>query len=148
MVGKAREVLLKLARHFEGKRLRAYLCPAGVWTNGYGATGKDVAKGVVWTDEQAEARLEQDAAIYLTAAKNLCPAIRDEVHGAIADFAFNLGGTRLAGSTLRRRINAGDMEAAQDELRKWVWAGGRKLTGLVLRREAEASYLQKSATAG
>lgn len=138
---KAKEILLKLVRHFEGLRLRAYLCPAGVLTVGYGATGRDVKPGTAWTKEQAEDRLAEDSVVYLTASKTLCPAIKDEAHGAVADFTYNLGATRLAGSTLRRRINQGDMEGAKDELRKWVWAGGQRLPGLILRREAEARYL-------
>jgi lysozyme len=60
----------------------------------------------------------------------------------LADFAYNLGATRLAGSTLRRKINAGDLQGARVELRKWVRAGGRILPGLVLRREAEAALLK------
>lgn len=138
----AREVLRSLVKKFEGCRLVAYLCPAGVWTCGWGSTGKDVRKGVKWTLDQADSRMEADLSVYLAASKNLCPKIRDGVHGAIADFAYNLGPTRLAGSTLRRRLNEGDYEAAAMELRKWVFAGGIRLRGLVLRREAEAKYLR------
>ena len=138
---KAKVVLTTLIKRFEGKRLKAYLCPAGVWTVGWGSTGKDVTKDTIWTNEQAEKRMSADTDLYLLAAKNLCPKIQDETHGAIADFTYNLGATRLAGSTLRRRLNAGDYEAAIRELKKWVWAGGKKLPGLVLRREAEASFM-------
>jgi lysozyme len=62
--------------------------------------------------------------------------------GAIADFCFNLGIGRLQTSTLRRRINQQDWPAAASELQRWVYAGGRKLRGLVLRREAEAAYFR------
>lgn len=137
----AREVFRKLVKWFEGCRLVAYLCPAGVWTAGWGSTGKDIKQGVRWTQEQADERMEADLSTYLTASKNLCPQIDGEAHGAVADFAYNLGATRLAGSTLRRKINQGDMDGAREEIRKWVYAGGRKLPGLVLRREAEARYL-------
>lgn len=71
----------------------------------------------------------------------LCPALAGDNLCAIADFAYNLGLARLKASTLRRRINVGDFEAAKIELRKWVNAGGRKLPGLVLRREAECLLL-------
>jgi len=137
----AREVLTSLIKIFEGKRLVAYLCPAGVWTCGYGSTGKDVTKTTVWTDEQATSRMEKDASLYLTASKNLCPKIENETHGAIADFAYNLGATRLAGSTLRRKINKGDVEGARKELLKWVRGGGKILPGLVKRRTVEASLI-------
>lgn len=123
-------------------RLKAYLCPAGVPTIGYGATGPDIKLGIKWTNEQAEARLDVDAARYRAAALKLCPGLSGDNLSAIADFTYNLGATRLAGSTLRRKINAGNIEAARRELRKWVWGGGRKLPGLVIRREVEASILR------
>lgn len=72
----------------------------------------------------------------------LCPGIRQpEQIAAITDFAFNLGSSRLAASTLRKRINSGDWEAVPDELRKWTKGGGRVLRGLVARREAEILLL-------
>ena len=132
-------LLLQLIRMFEGLRLRAYLCPAAVPTIGYGATGPDIKLGLVWTNEQAEARLATDADGMVNSVKRLCPEIvGDEGKlAAIADFAFNLGPTRLAGSTLRRRIKAGDYDGAAVELMKWVRGGGKVLPGLVLRRMAE-----------
>lgn len=133
-----------LIRRFEGLRLKAYLCPAGVWTVGYGSTGPGIGPGVEWTAEQAEKRMQEDAQRFASAAIALCPVLphTDEAKtAAIADFAYNLGATRLAGSTLRKRVNAHDWKGAQAELRKWVFAGGRKLPGLVLRREAEARLL-------
>lgn len=136
------DALLALIRRFEGLRLRAYLCPAGVPTIGYGSTGKDIKLGQAWTRAQAEARLISDAAGYVHATRKLCPRLADSDHiAAIADFAYNLGSTRLAGSTLRRKLNAGDWVGAQAELRKWVRGGGRILPGLVIRRETEAVLL-------
>jgi lysozyme len=137
----ARDVLRLLVKRFEGCRLHAYMCPAGVWTNGWGSTGKDVVKGVVWTQEQADMRMEADLNTYLTATKKLCPTEEDEVHGAIADFTYNLGATRLAGSTLRKCINSKNYTGAKKELVKWVYAGGRKLPGLVVRRSVEVGYI-------
>lgn len=63
-------------------------------------------------------------------------------HVAIADFCFNLGVGRYKASTLRRRVDAGDWAGARAELGKWVWGGGRRLPGLVLRRQAEARLLE------
>ena len=131
------EGLLALIRRFEGLRLRAYLCPAGVWTIGYGATGSGIGPGLTWTAAQAEERLHRDTPIYIAAAAKLCPGATGSRLDALADFAYNLGATRLAGSTLRRRFNRGDFEGAAAEFSKWVFGGGRKLPGLVLRREAE-----------
>jgi lysozyme len=136
------ETLLALIRRFEGLRLKAYFCPAGVLTCGYGSTGPDIKPETIWTKEQAEARMSSDAARFSAAAKKLCPGQVGDNLAALADFAYNLGAARLAGSTLRRKINAGDIAGARDELRKWVRGGGRVLPGLVLRREAEAALLR------
>ncbi len=136
--------LLALIRRFEGLRLKAYICPAGVPTIGYGSTGPDVKLGMLWTRDQAEAKMIQDAAKYIAATRRLCPRLEGDNLCAIADFAYNLGATRLAGSTLRKRLNAGDIDGARRELRRWVRGGGRVLPGLVLRREAEAALLSAS----
>lgn len=135
--------LMGLIRRFEGLRLKAYLCPAGVPTIGYGSTGPDIKLGQTWTQTQAEERMTRDAAVHVLAVAKICPALPSSPNAlaAIADFSYNLGATRLKGSTLRRKINAGDMAGARTELRKWVRGGGKVLPGLVLRREAEAALL-------
>jgi lysozyme len=137
------DLLLDLIRRFEGCRLTAYLCPAGVWTVGWGATGPDIQQGTAWTREQADARLIEDAERYYRAAGAISPALWTEParHVAIADFCYNLGTTRYRASTLRRRVDTGDWPGAAEEISKWVWAAGRKLPGLVLRRAAEAALL-------
>ena len=134
--------LTSLIRRFEGLRLRAYLCPAGVLTCGYGSTGPDITSDTRWTTEQAEERMQRDACTFAEAAKKLCRTQTGNNLAALADFAYNLGATRLAGSTLRRKINAGDIQGARRELVKWVRGGGRILPGLVLRRNAEAALLK------
>lgn len=133
--------LYKLIRRFEGCKLVPYICPAGVWTCGWGSTGPDVVPGRRWTQEYADKRLELDAIKFSRATRALCPFLIDDQHCAIADFAYNLGIGRLKSSTLRRKLNAGDIDGAANELRKWVNGGGRKLPGLVLRREAERLLL-------
>lgn len=136
-----KEALLALIRRFEGLRLRAYFCPAGVLTCGYGSTGPDIKPDTAWTKEQAEERMAADANVHARAAKKFCPLVDGKAWAAIADFSYNLGATRLAGSTLRRKINAGDYEGAKEELAKWVRGGGKVLPGLVIRRKAEADLL-------
>ena len=131
--------LLALIRLFEGLRLRAYLCPTGVPTIGYGQTGPSIKLGVVWTIEKAEIALVKFAGICVCQTIALCPTIIDDSGKitALADFVYNLGSARLAGSTLRRKVNKRQWEAASIELTKWVRAGGIKLNGLILRRELE-----------
>ncbi|WP_240535895.1 lysozyme [Candidatus Liberibacter solanacearum] len=63
---------------------------------------------------------------------------------AIGDFVFNLGIGNYNKSTLRKRVDSEDWISSSHEIRKWVFAGGKKLNGLVLRREIEAELLLKS----
>jgi lysozyme len=144
----AAELTAALCRRFEGFRARAYLCPAGVPTIGYGATtyldGRPVRLADPPLSREAAERLllGHILQVYLPGTRALCPLLQGRAMAAITDFAFNLGLTRLKASTLRRRLRAGDLAGAAAELRKWVRGGGRVLSGLVLRREAEAALLQ------
>lgn len=133
--------LYRLIRRWEGCHLVPYLCPAGIWTCGWGSTGPDVIPGVAWTQEYADRRMEMDALRFASASVRLCPGLGDTQVAALADFAYNLGVGALRGSTLRRKINAGDMDGAAKEIMKWVNAGGKRLRGLELRRAAERQLL-------
>lgn len=114
-----------------------YLCPAGVWTCGWGSTGADVMPGRPWTQEYADKRMAADAAKFAKGVMVLCPELDGYQLCAIADFAYNLGLGNLRASTLRKKINAGDMEGAANELLRWNRGGGKVLTGLTRRRLAE-----------
>lgn len=136
--------MLTLCRRFEGCRLTAYRCPAGVWTCGWGSTGKDVKQGTQWTQAYADARLEVDAWNHFRAATRISPILwlcPDEISGAIGDFVFNLGPGAYSASTLRKRVDAQDWIGTANQLNKWVFGGGRKLPGLVLRRSAESQLI-------
>jgi len=132
--------LYKLIRRFEGCRLRAYLCPTGVWTVGWGTTGPEIGPGTVWSQAQADARMEADARRFAHRSLALCPNLVhwDGSACAVADFAYNLGLGALRSSTLRRKILAEDWDGAGAEFGRWVRAGGKVLRGLVLRRAEEA----------
>lgn len=139
-----------LARRFEGLYLSPYLCPAGVATIGFGSTYYEDGTRVQLDDPpitraRAEALLlHMVRTVYLPAVLRLCPALvtaTPERLAAIIDFAFNLGAGKLKASTLRRRVNAGQWDQVPAELRKWVNGGGRRLTGLVRRREAEVALV-------
>lgn len=131
------EMLKALIRRFEGCKLKAYYCPAGVLTIGWGATGAGIFPWTRWTQEEADARLEVDARRFLAATKALFPNVSGGLLVALADFAYNLGVGRLKASTLRKKVLAGDLEGAKKQFRRWVFADGKKLNGLVKRREAE-----------
>lgn len=137
-----------LARRFEGLYLTPYLCPAGVPTIGFGAThyedgARVTLKDPAITRERAERLLLwMVRAVYMPAVLRLCPSVNTpERLAALIDFAFNLGAGQLAGSTLRKRVNADRWAEVPAEIRKWNRGGGRLLRGLVLRREAEAALI-------
>ncbi|WP_240535905.1 lysozyme [Candidatus Liberibacter solanacearum] len=128
-------------------RLKAYRCSDGVWTIGYGHTGNDVFKDLVITEQKAESLLKQDVLKFLTQVFKVFPSLIDAGENrisAIGDFVFNLGIGRYRNSTLRKCVDAEDWMDASHEIRKWVFAGGKKLKGLVIRREVEAELLLKS----
>ena len=113
-------------------------------TIGYGSTGPHITmKTPPISADTAEKMMQVDAAKFTSAAAALCPVVVGSPAqlAAVADFAYNLGATRLAGSTLRRKIAARDWHAAGVELMKWTRGGGKVLPGLVLRRAAERSLL-------
>jgi lysozyme len=137
-------VALALGERFEGFSAHPYLCPAGKPTIGLGATYYADGRPVRLTDPpisiDAARRLQvlTIQRVYLPAVLRLCPGVRDPyLLAALIDFCFNLGAGNLAASTLRRRVNAGDLDAAYSEFMRWVRAAGRVLRGLVLRRQAE-----------
>lgn len=141
---RAPAVLYELIRRFEGLRLRSYLCPARVWTIGFGSTGPGIGPGVVWTHAQSVARMQEDAQVFVLGSAAQIPGIGGDRLAAISDFSYNLGLTRLRGSTLRKKALAGNWPAVCTELRKWTRGGGRVLPGLVLRREAECALIRRN----
>lgn len=143
---------IDLAKRFEGFERKAkrgveitaipYICPAGFWTIGYGHLCDPKHPPI--TEREAAVYLTHDLQSALAATLRYCPVLATEPEGrlaAIVDFTFNLGAGRLQTSTLRRRVNQRDWVAAGQELRRWVYGGGRVLPGLVTRREAEAAWL-------
>jgi lysozyme len=133
--------LVELVKRFEGFRGKPYICPAGYWTIGYGVLCQRDHPEI--TQDEAEAMLAKILPGYIAHALRLSPGLVEHPDRltAISDFIFNLGPTRYAASTLRKRVNDGAWEEAKGEIRKWVYGGARKLPGLVLRREAEAALL-------
>lgn len=134
---------IDLIKHFEGLRLKSYLCPAKVWTIGYGSTGKDIGPGMVWSEQQAEDRLRHDLGRFEKAVRRLAPKTTQSQFDALVAFAFNIGEGALAKSTLLKLHNAGDYAGAQKQFARWNRAGGKVLAGLTRRRAAEATLYGK-----
>jgi len=148
------EIAAELCRRFEGFRAKPYLCPAGVPTIGYGSTYYADGRKVSLSDspmDEPTARLLLMTELLHTYAPGVirqCPnllvlAAQGDLGklNAIVDFAYNLGVGRLQTSTLKRKINAGDWEGAQEQLMLWTKGGGKVLPGLVKRRSAEKVLL-------
>lgn len=128
---------LDLIKHFEGLRLDAYLCPAGVWTIGYGHTS-GVKKGDKINLDTAIAYLQSDLRKFERIVTDLVKVPIQQYHfDALVSFSYNLGGGALADSTLLKRLNAGYFEEAADQFKRWNKAGGKVLDGLTKRRTAE-----------
>lgn len=136
---------LALVKRWEGLRLEAYLDSAAVWTIGYGHTG-EVRPGQTITEAEAERLLRADLATAEAAVVRLVTVpLTDGQFGALVSFVFNVGQGAFAGSTLLRRLNAGEYDAVPGELARWNRAGGRVLQGLANRRAAEAGLWARGA---
>ena len=134
-----------LVRNFEGLSTKAYLDTGGVPTIGYGHT-KGVKLGDVITEAEALKMLRADLAAFGRAIESRAEAdgirLNQNEFDALASFAFNLGAARLFGSTLWRKLKAGDHARAADEFLRWDKGrdrNGRTITlaGLAKRRAAE-----------
>lgn len=132
-----------LIKEFEGFRSESYRDPVGIWTAGYGTTaaadvGLVPGPGVTVTEEEAETYLFRALAKF---AAEIRPSITAPTtpaeFGAMLSLAYNIGPAAFRRSTVLRKFNAGDKQGAADAFSLWVNGGGRKLKGLVRRREAE-----------
>lgn len=137
------ELAKPVTKQCEGLRLVRYLCPAGYPTIGWGH--RCAANQPPIALELAERLIDSDLLVAYLAVLRLCPRAieRPGLVGALTDFVLNLGSSRLAASTLRRVIAAGEFNRVPEEFRKWVWGGGHKLPGLVLRRELDIKLISQ-----
>lgn len=127
----------ELIKRFEGLRLEAYLCQAGVWTIGYGHTG-DVKKGDKITLETAEKLLRADLRRFEAAVDSLVAVkLSEGQREALISFTYNVGIGAFKRSTLLRLLNSGDYKGASKQFMRWIKAGGKVSKGLIKRRAAE-----------
>lgn len=133
-----------LIKRFEGCVLKAYRDVVGVLTIGYGHTG-NVQPNEEINNEEANALLISDASSAEQAVYKLIPIkLTEHEKAALIDFVFNLGYNRLRSSTLRHLLLQHNYEGAALEFNKWIYAGGRRYPGLILRRAAETSMFKTS----
>lgn len=142
------QAAINIIKRYEGLRLEAYKCPAGVWTVGYGSTqlnGKPVKQGDKLTLQQAEELLKKEADNFrIRIAPFIKVSVNENQLSALISLAFNIGVTAFKNSTLLRKLNGKDYFGAADQFLVWTKANGRELLGLKRRREEErALFLKK-----
>lgn len=129
---------IELIKHFEGFKREPYLCPAGVWTIGYGTTQGITAKTKPITAQDATKLLQRDLEHFEKAVlRRVKVPLNQNQFDALVSFVYNLGESALLRSTLLRKLNAGEYQLEAEFLR-WVRANGKILAGLARRRQAES----------
>lgn len=134
-----------VAVYFEGLNVRAHLDPIGIVSICYGET-EGVKMGDVKTKEECDKMLTARLGYFAWRVDAMVtPPMNPYTHAALTSWAYNVGVGAAAKSTLIRKMNAGDVAGACNELRRWVFAGGKKWNGLVKRREAERKLCLRGA---
>ena len=134
----------EMLKYFEGCKLTAYQDSVGVWTIGYGHT-KGVYNGMTITQEEAEQMLLTELEEYEGYIENMVTVpLTQNQFDALVVWIYNLGPTNFKNSTLLKELNAGNYNAAGQEITRWNKAGGKVLAGLVKRREAEAELFNET----
>jgi len=134
-----------LVKHFEGFKANAYLCPANVWTIGYGRT-RNVKEGDIVNEAQAERDLLEELEEFSHQVLHVVKVeLTQNELDALTSWTYNLGVGNLQSSTLLKKLNSGDKDSVPSEMLRWNKAGGEVLAGLTRRREAEAELWAKAA---
>lgn len=140
-------IAVSLCMFFEGFRAKPYLCPAGVATIGYGTIRYPDGSPVTLFDapltkiQAKKLLIHQLQADYVPHVMRLCKNLSVRQFNAVLSFAYNLGVNALKNSTLLKRLNSGDIAGARIEIMRWVYGGGKMLSGLVARRQQERDLL-------
>lgn len=137
---------IAVMHYFESCKLQAYPDPATggePWTIGWGHTGKDVVRGLKWTQAQADAAFIADLGKFERGVEKLVKVgINQGQFDALVSFAYNVGLANLESSTLLRLVNACQFDAAAVQFARWNKANGKVMKGLTRRRAAEACLFQ------
>ncbi|CAB5170408.1 COG3772 Phage-related lysozyme (muraminidase) [uncultured Caudovirales phage] len=134
-----------MLKKFEGCKLKAYKCPAGIWTIGYGHTSAagapEVTSDLTISKEEALEILHRDLGQYEKGVAKLVKVeLTQNQFDVLVDFAYNAGVGNFAKSGILKQVNAGAFDKVPDELMKWTKGGGKVLPGLVKRRQAECVW--------
>lgn len=133
-----------LIKSFEGHSLRAYLCPANVWTISYGLTrinNRAVRQGDVITAEESERLFDIELSHFERGVESATRrvSLNDNQFAALVSFAFNVGLGALNRSTLLRKVLANPADPTiRAEFMRWNRANGKEIRGLTVRRQRES----------
>ncbi len=136
---------LNLLKSFEGCKLTSYKDIVGILTIGYGHTGSDVKENQTITQSEADEILKSDLERFEKGVLDLCKLVtlNPNQFSALVCFSFNVGLGALKTSTLLKLLNTKEFTKAADEFLKWNKAGGKEVSGLTSRREAERQLFLK-----
>lgn len=141
---KTSDVGIELIKKYEGCVLKAYKCPSGVWTIGYGHTN-GVKSGMKITKAQALNYLKQDLNVFEKDVTNYVKVtLNQNQFDALVSFSFNCGAGALKTSTLLKKLNSSDYNGSANEFLKWNKSNGKVLNGLVRRRQEEKELFLKT----
>jgi lysozyme len=135
---------IKLLHDFEGLKLKAYLCPAKVWTIGYGNTryedGRPVKEGDVITKERAEQLFLRILDVFERGVKSrVKKELNSNQFSALVSFSYNVGLGNFGASTLLKMVNVNPSDPKiREQFMRWNKANGGIMAGLIRRRKAEA----------
>lgn len=129
---------ISMIAYFEGMETKSYKDVVNVTTVCFGHTGADIVPNKTYSESECLALLEKDLS---KVRKGVDPLIKvdidDNTRAAIYSFAYNVGTGAFARSTMLKKLNAGDIAGACNELKRWTYAGGKEWKGLITRREIE-----------
>lgn len=139
----ALSIATAVVSYYEGYKPSAYRDPVGIPTICYGHTAT-VRMGQTLSQERCTQLLQEDLGHAFSAVDRRAQVkLPEPTRAALASFVYNVGEGAFARSTLLRKLNAGDLRGACHELSRWVYAGGKKLNGLVTRRATERELCLK-----
>ena len=131
-----------MIKTWEGCRLNAYKCPAGVWTIGYGHT-EGVKAGMTITQQQADAMFDEEIEKFEKQVRPLVAdvALTQNQYDSLVSLAYNIGVGALRKSTLLKKVKANPNDPTiRTAFMQWIRGGGKILPGLQKRREMEANH--------
>lgn len=133
-------IALTLISYLEGIKYKSYYDIAGVLTVCYGHTGNDIIHNRLYTQQECDALLQKD---FIRIQRQVDALVKvpldNHTKASLYSFAYNVGITSFSHSTLLKKLNAGDQHGACEEMKRWVYAGGKVWKGLINRREMESA---------